>query len=272
MATSKAGKKRSIEPASPSKSTAKLDEETASSLLTEFRALRTLLGDMKSDLDEIKSEFHAFKAELTDLNRRVDTVESQLAMHTENIKALQRQTKRITLLEAELADGNNRARRNNFRILGLPESREGRDLVKFLETTLPKLLDLEFSHAFEIERAHRIPSRQPTNPTKYPRPVIVKLLRYPQVLTIMQQARLKSPIKLDSHTLLFVPDLCKQTAKARKQLLEYRPRLKQMGACFGMLYPAKLRVTYNNSTKDFTSPLDLADYIESLSPSEIDKT
>nr|XP_033818222.1 uncharacterized protein LOC117368603 [Geotrypetes seraphini] len=72
--------------------------------------------------------------------------------------------------------------------------------------------------------------------------------------------------------ILILPDLHKNKVKARLQLLAFRPQLKKMGALFGLFYPAWMRVTYLNQTKDFTDPELLATYIEETSPTPIDST
>ena len=59
-------------------------------------------------------------------------------------------------------DIENRLRRNNVRIVGLPEKTEGRDPTTFIESWLVEIFGKEaFSPFFTVERAHRTPGRPP---------------------------------------------------------------------------------------------------------------
>lgn len=74
----------------------------------------------------------------------------------------------------KLEDMENRSRCNNVCFIGIPEGKEGRDAVKFLEELIPKLLEIQGKH--ETERMHRVTSQQP-RPEYKPRPLLAKFLR-----------------------------------------------------------------------------------------------
>lgn len=91
------------------------------------------------------------------------------------------------MLQRDIEDSNNRAHRNNIRIVGVTEGTEGRDIYAFLHKLIPTVLKLTFDMPFEIERAHRVPKQAPLN-NKWPRPIILKVLRFQQVSQIMEAA------------------------------------------------------------------------------------
>lgn len=63
----------------------------------------------------------------------------------------------MTALAWKIDDLENRSRRSNLRLLGLPEKSEGNDACTFLENWLPEALDMEpLRKPLAIERAHRI--------------------------------------------------------------------------------------------------------------------
>lgn len=66
----------------------------------------------------------------------------------------------IILWKQKCDDLENKDRRNNVRILGMPERAEDLDPASFIEhwikSTFP---DATFSAAYAVERAHRVPAR-----------------------------------------------------------------------------------------------------------------
>lgn len=64
--------------------------------------------------------------------------------------------------QIKIDEMENRMRRKNVRIVGLPERSEGPDPTVFLEKWLKDLFgEQSFSALFALERAHRVPSRPP---------------------------------------------------------------------------------------------------------------
>ena len=77
-----------------------------------------------------------------------------------------------------MEDLENRSRRSNVRLIGLPENAEGKDACIFLEKWIPEMLGAgSFSAPLAIERAHRVPSGRP-KPNAPPRALLIKFLNY----------------------------------------------------------------------------------------------
>lgn len=86
---------------------------------------------------------------------------------------------------AKLEEMENRLRRNNLRVIGLPERSQGSKPIVFLEELFKEIFDpTSFSPLFVIERAHRVPSKAP-QPGSYPRVLLLKLLNFNDKVTLL---------------------------------------------------------------------------------------
>lgn len=95
----------------------------------------------------------------------------------------------ISIYASKMDEMENRLRRNNVRLVGLPERSEGSDPIDFLEKLFVEVFGKEsFSPLFSIERAHRVPFRAPP-PGGYPRPILMKFLNYKDKVILLQKAR-----------------------------------------------------------------------------------
>ncbi|KAJ1122176.1 hypothetical protein NDU88_000680 [Pleurodeles waltl] len=94
-------------------------------------AMMALTAETRS----MRLEIAGFQSQILGLDQRVATVETQVASWTDNGQELMH-------LRSKLMDLEDRSRRNNIRLMGLPEGMEGTDLTSFLRDTLPKLTDI----------------------------------------------------------------------------------------------------------------------------------
>lgn len=82
----------------------------------------------------------------------------------------------MALQASKLDEFENRARRNNVRVVGLPEMVEGPQPAEFLEKWFIETFGEDiFSPQFLIERAHRVPARAPPSGGR-PRSILLKFL------------------------------------------------------------------------------------------------
>lgn len=99
-----------------------------------------------------------FRSRLAETELRVGEAEDTLQSHGVSLHTLQTKMK---TLEVRAEDAENRNRRNNLRIVGLPKGMEGMDLTSFTEHLLCALLPGAcFSYFFVVYRAHRMPANQ----------------------------------------------------------------------------------------------------------------
>lgn len=118
-----------------------------STLTAKIENAQTEIALMCRDMDR-------FRDQVTDVERRVSGTEDVQRNHHEDLQTLKLKIKN---LKARVEDAENRNRRNNLHVLGLPEGTEGSDPVALMEHLLPTLLlQATFSPHFSIERVHRM--------------------------------------------------------------------------------------------------------------------
>ncbi|KAI4905535.1 hypothetical protein NFI96_005439, partial [Prochilodus magdalenae] len=106
---------------------------------------------------------------------RVAALEGTAYTSKQRIEAIQEEMRKLM---DYIDDLDNRGRRCNLKILGIPELKEGDDMI--LQREIPEMLGHRFP-TLEIQRAHRVPTGPPRRDQREgnrPRPVMVNLLRY----------------------------------------------------------------------------------------------
>ncbi|KAJ1128118.1 hypothetical protein NDU88_006497 [Pleurodeles waltl] len=111
-------------------------------------AMVALMADTRS----MRLEIAGVQSQISGLDQRVTTVEAQATSWANRDQELLHLSSRLTDLE-------DRTRRNNIRLLGVPEGTEGADIPSYLRDMLPKLTDITFDPPLEFQRAHRLAPR-----------------------------------------------------------------------------------------------------------------
>lgn len=158
-------------------------------------------------------------------------------------------------------DMENRLRRNNLRVVGLPERAEGAKPAEFAEGFLALLLGLtDLPLMFVVERAHRIPTT-PSIPGAPPRPFLIKLLNYRDRDRLLAATRTAAELSFENSKifLYYSPEVQQQ----RCSFKEIRKRLRENGLKYSLLYPSKLRVVDGSSTRYFETPAAAVSWLDS---------
>ncbi|XP_069776319.1 uncharacterized protein [Narcine bancroftii] len=143
--------------------------------------IMTELGTRFNTLVKIHSqqmaEFGAFMLEVRDkfnlCEEDRDEIRDQVFDVTKMVEDIQTQNKNLVKKIDYL---ENQSRRNNIKIIGLPEGMEGPDPRKFFTEWIPQVLGQEhFPEGIILEHAHRALRRRPISG---PRPVLVRCLNY----------------------------------------------------------------------------------------------
>ena len=103
--------------------------------------------------------------------KRISHAEEDVTILQQKVKQLEGTTE---MLRNKIQDQEDRARRSNLRLIGLPEKTEGPDMCSFLENWLPKLLGDTLTPTPVIERAHRV-GQANTSRSSAPRPIVSEL-------------------------------------------------------------------------------------------------
>ena len=149
-------------------------------------------------------------------------------------------------------------RRCNVRILGIPEepnSSTTASVSKLLKETLGMDKDVL------VDRSHR--SLGPKRQDGKPRAIVAKLHYYQDCVEILRRARTQAPLRLHEQPVAIFPDYTTAVAKARAAFTEVRRALRdKQGVRFGILFPARLRISYEGEDKEFVDPGEAMDYVK----------
>ncbi|KAJ1217380.1 hypothetical protein NDU88_004974 [Pleurodeles waltl] len=173
------------------------------------------ISSLTLETKSMRSDISNFQARVTGLEHHMESLETQIATSQDRDQDL-------LYLKSKLTDLEDRSRRDNSRLLGIPENEEGTDIQAFLSSTLSKLTSLDFGPPLELQRAHRVGPKR-SDPSLRPRPFIACLLRYNQTRQILQAARNHRPFQIGQHDIRITADYSKDTNERRKAFLALRP-------------------------------------------------
>ena len=188
----------------------------------------------------------AFVASQLGFKGRIEETETVLQATSTLIKRLmQRQAN----LEARLIDQEGRAHRDNLRIYGIPEDREGTDMAGFLGNLLKDALDLPRDRDLRIERAHRALAPKPSGPQPKPRSIVVKFGSYRMKEEVLRRAWQKKQVLFNNDRFYVDHDFPPEVLKKRSEYAEAKKVLKEKRIKFQTQYPARMRVFYEDGTR-----------------------
>lgn len=222
--------------------------------------LSTHVGKVQADISFIRHDLQNVRERLSAAEERISTVEDTVKPLSVELK---RHTAAISHLMQKSDDFENRLRRNNIRLIGVPEKAEGSNPTDFFEKWLLQLVGKErLSSLFAVERAHRVPTRA-LPPGAPPRPVLARILHFKDRDTILRAARDLPDIKIDNGKISIFPDFSAEVQRRRLQFFDVKKRLRVLQLPYSMLYPARLRVVAPNGSQFFESPKQAADWLDS---------
>lgn len=233
--------------------------ENISKLIDEkLSPLSQLLQQQNEKLDDHEKR-------ITETENRISAVEDAAAPVEGKLETL---AKRVRELTEHVDDLENRGRRKNIRIVGLPENAEGDRPVNFFESWLPNSLGIQTkSGRMKIERAHRVPGRALKTASPYPRAVLVRFHNYVDKERVITAARElgngEKALMFGNSKVKIFQDFSAAVLRKRKQFDEVKKRLKAAGATYAQLYPASLKVTYRGATNVFQDPIEVDKFLSS---------
>lgn len=189
-------------------------------------AVRKSLHSMQSTLDT-----HAQR--ITDTEARVVTVEEEVA---EVYSHMSHTDDTIKALWEKIDDLENRTRRNNLRIIGIPETYSSTDIMRICTKGIPEALGIK--ERVQVERTHHIGPYSQERKTA--RATIAAYLNYADKTLILQRFRNKRPLVVEDNPLLIFADYSAEVSKRRKAFNKICTELVERQIKFSLLYPAKL--------------------------------
>ncbi len=160
-----------------------------------------------------------------------------------------------------------KSRRNNIRLVGLPEGMEGSDVAGFLRVNLSRWIPSLRGRDIEIDRAHHVYDGRKNSDRL--RTLIFRVLIWHDRLEILKGARQAYPVKCtqDNVTLLFFPDFSPVTAAKRKSLVPVLRSMTALGLQPFLAYPEVIKLRHGGEQRCFNSLRKAEDFVGSLSQS-----
>ncbi len=226
-------------------------------LIPALRELREDIQATNKSVKELREEFEAIVTKTKQTRDRVDSVQAAAREDKRTVTNLKDQLERLT---EKMTDMEDRSRRNNVRLVGLPEGMEGPDAAGFLRANLSKWIPSLRGRDIEIDRAHRV--YDGGRGSDRPRTLIFRVLRWHDRSDILKGARQAYPVKCTQNnvTQLFFPDFSPATAIRRKA---FGPVLKKMTA------PAVIKLRHKGEQRSYDSPQKAEDFISSMSQQKL---
>lgn len=170
---------------------------------------------------ELHKTFHTLSQEIAALGTRTDMLETKhdkLALaYGELSREYDSLASAFSQMQSQIEDLDNRKRRNNLRLRGIPES-ETELIPTVIRLFKSLLLDCD-STAFTHDRIHR--ALRPKPPAdKPPRDVVLCMMDFLTKEEILRAARIKQRITLDEHVIQIYPDISPATLDRHRGLKE----------------------------------------------------
>ena len=264
-------------PASPSADEGASDGAPELTMLSadgtpDLAVILTAISDMSKKMDDgfqaLEVSLQITQATLTEHGQRIATVEEASSDHDTRLSILEQQGLRLEnankLLQDKVIDLEARSRRQNIKVVGLPERAEGGRPTEFFASFIKDLLGAEnFPNPIEIDRAHRLGAQPATDPAR-PRVMIAKIHSYRLKDQLMRLSQQKYPLSYKGKRIHIFPDLPAEIMKRRQLFEDARKRLREAGLRTGFIYPARLRVTQGTDTSILNTPEEAKRFADNM--------
>lgn len=221
------------------------------------------LTEMNGSVAAVQKSLAEFREDIADNAKRLTEAEDRIGSAEDDLESTKTQLndalKRIVRLETKTEDLENRGRRKNLRLVGLPESAEGtRPMVQYVQQMLPIWLGLDAHRTFALERAHRTLGR--------PRPgqnraVIIRFSLFQDREFVFRSAK-KRVIAHEGCKLFFAQDFSAETMKTRSPFNAVKKKFIEAGSFRGFqLQPCKMRILHQGKILLFSTPEEAEDFL-----------
>lgn len=209
--------------------------------------------------------FTATDVSICSIKGTVGEIEQCLSSCIDNITEIKATMEKlaatITRLEDKCENLESESRRNNVRIIGVPEGPDTSSTA-----TVASLLKEAFYLESEplIDRSHRTLQPKPKVGER-PRAIVCSLHDHSDCVSILRHARELQQIAIQGATISVFPDHTAKITRARATFYDIRGQLRNIeGVRYGILHPARLRITYNSIQKDFVSSEEAQAYVRTI--------
>ncbi|KAJ1179408.1 hypothetical protein NDU88_004642 [Pleurodeles waltl] len=200
---------------------------------SESRRTQLACRKMQIQIRRVAKTCSEFTTRMEEVETRISHLEDEAGSHQSTREAMEKQ---LEDTQWKLTDLEDRLRRNNLRVLGVPEGLERSDthsfMVALFKEAFPDLHHWDWDR--EIQRAHRFPfSKVGSNSeggSGRPRAILISLLNYQARQAIYDRARPNSRSKAKGCKFFVRPDFCHSTVEKRWRLRQLIQPLQIKGA------------------------------------------
>ncbi|XP_053561100.1 uncharacterized protein LOC128652185 [Bombina bombina] len=215
---------------------------------------------IREEIAEIKQDLHA-------VGNRVEALEEFTDNLQEEINTVQEATNHHTAMFEELYDKiedlENRSRRKNLIIRGIPESVLPKDLPLYLPALFAHLRNTTPTTDIPWVLAHRALRPKPPD-TAPPRDIIMKFKEFREKEEILNLSRRNQPVKFRGVVLQFFQDLSQRTLQKRRELAPLTSLLRQKKILYRWGFPFHLYVLHGNRKLSCKSMADTEELCSAL--------
>lgn len=166
-----------------------------------------ILKHINVRFDKLEQTLQAVQSSQKELLEKVEFIEEQVQEQESRISFLEKSFPGLkdenSVLKLKVEDLEGRSRRNNIKIIGIPELEEGGKPTEFIETLIPKLLgDDNFQSKVIIDRAHWI-LRPPSPEGARPRAIIARVHFYREKELILRLRKARKLVYEGNKVLIF---------------------------------------------------------------------
>lgn len=241
--------------------------ELLGGIRAEVSALRVeILAELKSSISAVKTSLLEQEQKLKDVEESLTDVDGRVTSLESTCSALLKDNERMRF---KLEDLENRSRRNNVRVIGIPEGTEGNHPSAFIEALLLEVFgEQSFTRKPQVDRAHRSLA-PPPKPNQAPRPFIVRMHHYQMRELILRLAWEKGQVFYKGSRIHFFPDVSAEVAKRRAAFNQVKAQLRGAGIEFGLLFPARLRINHDEARHFFDCPQKALEFVRGIVPPSV---
>lgn len=247
------------------------------SMLSSDRAIWALLQKLptREDLDSVavrmetalRWEIVGIKQEMAEVIARVSSLETDTSALRQGVSAVQATyeevTDQIAQLHLLIDDLENRNRRRNIRIRGLPEATRQADLKLTVTAIFNDFLERPTETPVAIDRVHR--TLGPRDPTEdRPRDILCCLHNYSVKEDILQRAWRRGNIDFDGAQITLLPDVSRRTLQMRRCLKPLLEKFGDQGITYKWGHPFHLIARKGGRTYTLRHPADVPAFLSSL--------
>lgn len=248
-------------------------ENLRSALLTELtqsihsavkKDLDAALAPLSSTLGQVKEHCESQEERICGIESTLDETEQRLSLLEAKLAAVMAEN---AWLKDKVDDLENRSRRLNLRVVGIPEGVEGSNPVGFMTHFFTEVFGKDFFPTpLVLARAHRLgspatPDATSGTPPPRPRVFIVAFHNYQDRQRIVVHRRQRE-MKFRGHTIFIHEDVSAELGRKRAAFKEVKGLLYAKGVKFRMGYPARLRVLFRSKELCFDTPEAAMDFYQ----------